>query len=221
MSSDAIPHKDSDFDAFQKQFVSSVAASPAKYGLAAADVATLVADQAAWAAAYPTHLTAHGAALAASKAKDAARAKLVRDARASIHKMNGTLGVDNAARVALGLPPKDLVRSRVAPPASRPIGRLEAKGHATLVLHFADETTPKRAAKPRGVHGCEIWIHVGDPAPADPSAFAFLTLDTRTPYTDVHAAGDAGKSVYYLFRWQNAKGETGPWSDIVAGKIPV
>ncbi len=129
--------------------------------------------------------------------------------------------VDDAARTAAGLRPLAHTRTAAAPPATRPIGRLEATGHAALTIHFADSSTPNHLAKPAGVHGCEIWVHVGDPAPADPSAYSFLALDTRTPYVDQHPAADAGKTVYYLLRWQNSKGESGPWSDVVSGKIPV
>jgi hypothetical protein len=48
-----------------------------------------------------------------------------------------------------------------------------------------------------------------------------MGLDTRTPYTDTHPAADAGKTVYYWLRWQNAKGEVGPWSDVLSAKIPL
>jgi hypothetical protein len=88
------------------------------------------------------------------------------------------------------------------------------------VIHFVDEATPTRIAKPQGVQGCQIWKYVGDTTPADASGCTFLALDTRTPYTDEHDAADAGKNVYYLLRWQNAKGEPGPWSDVVTAKIP-
>ena len=81
--------------------------------------------------------------------------------------------------------------------------------------------TPKRAAKPEGVQGCQIWAHVGDTPPLDASGYAFIALDTRTPYTHEHAAEDAGKTVSYLLRWQNAKGEPGPWSSVAAAKIPL
>jgi hypothetical protein len=65
-----------------------------------------------------------------------------------------------------------------------------------VVVHFVDEGTPLKTAKPHGVHGARIYGHVGDPAPADITGYTFLALDTRTPYTDVHPAADAGKTVY-------------------------
>jgi hypothetical protein len=44
--------------------------------------------------------------------------------------------------------------------------------------------------------------------------YTFLALDTRPPYVRDHEAINAGKTAYYLLRWQNTKGELGPWSDI-------
>lgn len=41
-----------------------------------------------------------------------------------------------------------------------------------------------------------------------------------TPYVDKHDPADAGKNVYYPLRWQNTKGEPGPWSDVITVKIP-
>ena len=71
------------------------------------------------------------------------------------------------------------------------------------------------------MHGYEIWKHVGDPAPADPSGYAYVGTLTRTPFTDVFTAADAGKTVYYLLRWVSTKSQPGPWSDVVTAKIPL
>ena len=112
-------------------------------------------------------------------------------------------------------------RTPVAAPETQPLGRLAPKGHTTLVLHVAVELTPKRAAKPKGVHGYEIWKHLGDPQPADPSGYTYVGTQTRTPFTDVFTAADAGKSVYYLLRWVSTKSQPGPWSDVITAKIPL
>ena len=39
-------------------------------------------------------------------------------------------------------------------------------------------------------------------------------------YTDIHPATDAGKNVYYLLRWQDHKGQVGPWSDVITTRVP-
>jgi hypothetical protein len=44
-------------------------------------------------------------------------------------------------------------------------------------------------------------------------------VDTKTPYRRDYDVADAGKSAYILLRWVNAKGESGPWSDVVSSTI--
>jgi hypothetical protein len=215
-----IPSNDGEFNTFQAQFMTVVTADPAKYGLYQDEVTALQAAQAKWSPAYDGHVQAQEGAHTASANKDAARTTYEGLIRAAAKKMSATAGVDNAARIAAGLAPHAESRSHIGAPSSRPVAMIEPSGSCTLIVNFADEQTPHKNAKPHGVQGCQVWLHVGDPAPADPSAYSFLGLDTRTPYTDIHPAADAGKTAYYLLRWQTAKGETGPWSAVVSAKIP-
>jgi hypothetical protein len=221
VAANLIPTNDSEFDKLQTQFIAAVAASPATYGVLAADVTLLQTDQAAWVAAYPAHVKAQEAAATAAQQKVSSRAQLAKDIRAAAKKVNGNPAVDNALRVSAGMQPHDAVRTPVAVPSTKPIGRAEPDGHYTLAIHIADELTPKRVGRPKGTSGCQLWIHTGDPAPADFTGYTFVKRVTRTPYLDVHPAADAGKSVYYLLRWENSKGEPGPWSDVVSAKVPL
>ncbi len=148
------------------------------------------------------------------------RATLEGVLRGTAKVINGNPNVDNAMRALANLPAHDEVRTAVGVPTTKPVGRIETKTHFTVIIHFTDEATPLKTAKPAGIHGCRIYSHVGDPAPTDITGYAFLALDTRTPYTDVHAAADAGKTVYYLLQWENTKGQPGPVSDVLSTKIP-
>jgi hypothetical protein len=221
MANDSFPSNDGEFDLFQAQFIGTVAASPAKYGLLPQDVAALQADQATWQKAFAGHGKAQDDARTATQGKETARGKLEVLLRGMARKVHGSVGDDNALRVAAGLKPREGTRSSIGAPTTRPLGRIEVKANRTLVVHFVDEETPTRLAKPQGVQGCQVWSFVGEAKPADASAYAFLALDTRTPYADEHHPENAGKTAYYLLRWQNAKGETGPWSDVVSMIVPV
>ena len=86
-------------------------------------------------------------------------------------------------------------------------------------ISFADETTPNSRAEPEAVRGCEIWVKVGDPAPAGPSELTFLALDTASPYVAEYDGGDGGKTARYMLRWANSRGEQGPWSQTVSATI--
>lgn len=220
MGQDFIPDSDVDFDVFLSQFTGAIAADPGGFGLTAQDVAAVQAPAAAWGKALSDHQAAQLAARGAVQVKDKARGEAVAIVRSTVKKINGNPEVDNALRAKAALPAHE-VRAAIGVPATRPIGRIEPSASRTLIVHFVDEMTPQRTAKPYGVHGCQIWSFVGENPPADGSGFAFLALDTRTPYTDVHADIDAGKTVHYRLRWANTKGEPGPWSAVVAAKIPL
>ena len=86
-------------------------------------------------------------------------------------------------------------------------------------INFVDELTPTSRAKPDGAQGCEIWMKVGEPAPAGPKDVHYLALDTRTPYIVDFDAADAGKTAFYMLRWTSTRAEPGPWSATVSGTI--
>jgi len=221
MSTKLISRNDSQFDQMQKQYITTVSGTPDKFGLLAGDVTGLKTAQTTWGTAYSTHIKAQQDAQAATQAKEVARGSLEELVRLAARKLNGHPGVDNGIRSLVGLPPRDHVRTAIGSPSTRPLWRLESTGPLTLLVHFRDELTPSRTAKPKGVRGCEIWVHIGDPAPQSPAEYRFLALATRTPYTSKHEAADAGKTAYYLLRWQNPRGESGPFGVMVAAKIPL
>lgn len=221
MAEDVIPSNDAEFEQFQDHFISKVAPNPAKYGLLTEDVTALQGEQTAWRSALVNHVKAHDDARTATHTKDVVRDRFEAILRGAARKVHGSINIDNGLRASIGLRPRDGARTPIGAPVTRPLGRIELKGRNVFVVHFVDEETPTRLAKPQGVHGCQVWAHVGDAPPRDPSGYVFLALDTRTPYTDEHTAADAGKNAYYLLRWQNAKGEPGPWSEVVTAKIPL
>ena len=216
-----IARSDPQFDIMQEQFITSVSGTPDKVGLLAADVTGLKTAQTTWDTAYKAHVKAQRDALSATQAKKVARGHLEDLLRLAARKLNGHPSTDNAVRTLVGLPPRDGARTNLSAPATRPIGRLEPISGLTLLIHGRDELTPGRAAKPKGVRGFEIWVNVGDIVPTDASAYRFLALATRTPYTHTHDAASAGKTAFYILRWQSPRGEPGPFSTMCMAKIPL
>jgi hypothetical protein len=75
-------------------------------------------------------------------------------------------------------------------------------------------------AKPAGVHGVEIrWMFLEHP-PVSVNELANSAFDTGTPFTLNFDESDRGKTVYFCLRWENSKGEKGPWGEIVSAIIP-
>ena len=99
------------------------------------------------------------------------------------------------------------------------LSRSHSRDRLLHVIHFSDELTPTRKAKPKGTMGAEVWVKVGDPAPVDESELTFLTLHTRTPYTAKYVGADANKTAHYMLRWVNTRGQKGPWSETASATI--
>ena len=219
MSADVIPQADAELDKFQKLYVDTIVTTPTPYDHTPQDVARLQAAQAIWSPAYTKHQLAQVDAGKASQAKEESRAGLVAELRSSIRKVNAMPSITNAVRAALGIPLHAEGRSAVQAPTTRPIGRIVDKGGLRQELHWVDETTPHSRKKPDGVHGCQLWLKIGDAAPVDVTGCALASLDTATPYLYEFEAADAGKTAYWLLRWVSTRGEHGPLGALVSGKI--
>jgi hypothetical protein len=50
--------------------------------------------------------------------------------------------------------------------------------------------------------------------------FAFIAIDTNTPYMNEFDPAQGGSMGHWVARWVNTRGETGPWSDVVSATIP-
>ena len=70
------------------------------------------------------------------------------------------------------------------------------------------------------MQSCEIREQIGGTAPTNPETMAFLAIETHAPYRADFDALDAGKNVWFAFRWWNTKGQPGPWSQIYIAMSP-
>jgi hypothetical protein len=104
-------------------------------------------------------------------------------------------------------------------PTSRPVGSVDTSQRLQHTISFVDSDTPTSRAKPDGVRGCQIWIKIGSPV-SDSSELTFVATDTKSPYVMHFEGADATKNAYYWLRWENTRGEVGPWSDVVMATIP-
>ena len=216
---DYIPPADAAFNAWAVNFVNYVGANAAALGLVAGDIAALGTAHSAWRTAYPAHTVAQAAAHAARQTKDDVRSTHETEIRLLTRRLQASPSVDDAERQGLGITVYDATRTSTASPTTRPVVTVDTSQRLQHVIAFADEATPTKKAKPAGVMGAEIWVKIGDPPPTDPSELAFLSVDTRTPYTTVYPGADGGKTAHYMLRWVNTNGEKGPWSETASATI--
>lgn len=222
MTSSYLPRPDGHFDAWAENFVAYAAEHQEALGLAASDVAKLESLRKQWADDYANHEQQQALASAAAASKTDSRAVFERQLRAAAREIQARSATTDAERGALGLTIPDMTPTRVGPPETRPILSIDASQRLRHSLHFVDEATPTRRAKPHGVASIQIWTAVraaGAPAPTDPADFRFAGLATRTPTRIELTGADAGKTAYYMARWVNARAVVGPWSAIAMATV--
>jgi hypothetical protein len=86
-------------------------------------------------------------------------------------------------------------------------------------IHFRDAGWSRRA-KPHGVHGAEICWAVLDEKPVKWDELTNSSFDTHTPFRLTFKGNQRGKWLYFSLRWENTRGEKGPWSEILETVIP-
>lgn len=219
---DYIPGGDAPFDAWLENFTTYAGANLVALGLVAGDLTPVTTAESVWKSAYPAHIAAIAAAQSARAAKDDARTGVEAAVRPLVRRLQASPAVSDAERAALGITVPESPAAPPGPPTTRPVVRIDSSQRLRHTIHFSDETTPTRIAKPAGVSGAEIWVKtspVADPPPAGPSGLTFIALDTRTPYTLDFEGGDGGKNAHYMLRWVSTTGEKGPWSETATATV--
>lgn len=175
--------------------------------------------QTTWNSAFPAHVAASAAAVAARNAKDIACGTYEGTIRPLVKRLQASSAVDGAEHAALGITVPDRSPTPVPIPTTRPVVKVDTSQRLQHTISFADETTPTSTRKPQGVSAAELWVKVDGPPPADATQLSFLATDTRTPYLATFDGADGGKPAHYMLRWINTKGQPGPWSETATATV--
>lgn len=127
--------------------------------------------------------------------------------------------VSDADREQMGITIHNKIKTPVPPPSTIPEAEIDSAIIRQLTIHFKDNGSERRG-KPPGVHGVEIVWDMTETTPAKMEEFRNSVFDTRSPYTFSFDESQRGKKVFFCLRWENAKGEKGPWSEIYTAVIP-
>ena len=121
-------------------------------------------------------------------------------------------------RRAAGIPIRDSKPTPSPVPVTYPVVSVDTSTMRRLIVRYRDSGTETKA-KPKGVHGAEIkWI-ISDERPMVEELIN-SAFDTRTPYTIDFEDSQRGKRVWICLRWENTRGEKGPWGPMVNAIIP-
>jgi len=201
MSTDYIPGGDMEFDAWQSNFIVFLndPANQTRLKLTPALLAPVEAPQTAWTQTYPAHLAARNAAQVASSNKSASRVAYDGAIRAFVGVLQRNPALADADRVAMGLTVPAATRASVGMPTGFPVATVDFAQRLAHSISFRDHSTPASKAKPDGVRGAQIYIHIGGEMPTSPDEFTFIATDTKSPYVYHFEMSDLGKTVYSLW----------------------
>ncbi len=218
---DFIPKKDSDFNIFQSNLLAIVQTNIVAWGIPQADFAAVTTTQTAWQTSFARASNKQNRTSADVQAKDDNRhvhEKAIRNFIAQWLTHNPK--VPDSERERMGLTVRDKKRTATtAQGMSLPVATVDFSVALQHTINFADINANGSKAKPAGIHGCEIWHKIGDPAPTDIAEFTYLATDTATPYVATYTSAAAGKTVYYRLRWVNTTGTAGPWNSVVSAMV--
>jgi hypothetical protein len=82
-----------------------------------------------------------------------------------------------------------------------------------------NQATGKKT-KPSDAHGVRFVWEIRDDPPANADALRRSVFRMKITEVFDYDETERGKRVYYAACYENAKGEAGPWSDIVTAIIP-
>jgi hypothetical protein len=173
--------------------------------------AALVADITAKLAAY---LAAADACEQPNAGKvDRETRKLTRAALTDIRKVKNAYidadpldAVTDDIRMDFGLDPKDSTRTDVRPPTEVVPFELESGDYLQIVV--------KHPAKPDGYNGAVAHYTVSVEMPTDHTLLTTSKLLTRPREIITFEEAQLGQTLHISMRWQNHKGDLGPWAPI-------
>lgn len=213
--------------AWGQVFVSAIEATPATYMVDAAVVTSLrtLVDQ------YQVDFDAFGVVNRFAN-NDATYTKVGRAALATSSsnflglasqvavEIQANSAISDAAKLTAGVQPRNLTRTAVPAPSSSPLLDLTFATSGIHQIEYADINTPSLKAKPPGVVNAQAYMEVhAIGTPSDLANAMFLGAFTRTPIVVSLDPADNGMEATYWARWQNRKGEVGPFGSPTSGTI--
>ncbi|MDR2469423.1 MAG: hypothetical protein LBD27_02945 [Tannerella sp.] len=117
-----------------------------------------------------------------------------------------------ADREAMGLKIYDTTRTPAPKPSTMPVGNVDFSIRRRHTLRIKDSVHTGRGL-PSHVHGFEVWRKIGGTAPVNSNEFEYAGFSSTSSFTINYELEQVGLTVYYIFRWVNARNEPGPWSE--------
>jgi len=127
----------------------------------------------------------------------------------------------DADLVSLDLKPRDTHPTPIAAPEVRPVPTVKIKGAGAFEINIAPERDISNEKK--SYYGCKIVYELfgqSDAAPTNVKQLSESRFVRKKKESFVFQPQDSGKKAHFALRYENSKGEFGPWCPIFSVLIP-
>jgi hypothetical protein len=128
--------------------------------------------------------------------------------------------VTNEDRDNLGIPIHKTTKTPSPVADEAPDADVDTSVIGHVGIHFFRKGSRHRKGKLPGQHCVEVAWLVSDVRPTRWDELIHSSVDTNSPFVLVFENDQRGKTVYFALRWENTRGEKGPWSEIYSAIIP-
>lgn len=217
---DYIPRTDAEFDNWQNNLSQQSETNAIAWGIPDEVMTGFKAEKNNWTAAYAKASNKQNRTSADVNTKNETEAVYKKFIRGFAQQwLINNPKVSDSDRVRMNITVKTGTRTPVPTPETFPIGTADFSIRLQHTLAYYDQASAHSNAKPEGVHGCEVFMKADGEMPASPGDYTYLGTCTASPYVVKFDSSKVGKTAYYLLRWVNSRGETGPWSTMISAMI--
>jgi hypothetical protein len=221
MSNYFLPRKDSEFLLWTNNFMQYLSTSYSRFSFPPQDYSDLTMQHSDFSGKYAIAMAPETRTKATIQAKTDAREIFEQSIQQKVKEyLTYNHLVTDEDRDNLGLPIHKTTHTPSPIATTYPDYDVDSSTIRRLTIHFFDQGQKKSKAKPLGQHGAEIRWGILDAPPTDVDELVHSAFDTRTPLVLEFSEAVRGKRVYFCLRWENTRGEKGPWSEILSAIIP-
>ncbi|MDR2764871.1 MAG: hypothetical protein LBB90_07560 [Tannerella sp.] len=129
--------------------------------------------------------------------------------------------VTNDDLQSMGMPLRNSSRTPARIPDTNPDADTDTSQMRRVKISFYENDGIHKKGKPDGVHGAEILWEVLDTfSEVHLDDLKHSSFDTRTPFVLDFTDEQRGKILYFALRWENTRGQKGPFGPILNAVIP-
>lgn len=229
MANPFIPNGDAALLSFAKAFAGGIASAPSAYAMSPPEADSIVQAVEAYEAAFKVANNPQTRTQSTVNIKDTRRNAMRDFIRVNANIIRANQGIDDALKIAIGIPPRKTNLTRRKCPGTSPVLSFVAATPGKHTINFMDSISMEKK-KPFGAVRLELFRMLTDPVEPPPTSYdedatgsVYVRSFTRNPISLDWPKPASPRLVTYFARWADSTGEVGPFSlalptTIVGGK---